>query len=578
MANNNKKNPTKSAPKGAATGKGAGKKSTKSAQKAKKITLSRRAKITILCVSLSVLLVAGIVIGTPLYLNSRPFNYYKEDISKCISIDADAYKSFTVSMKIDGITEQAVDERIHQILNANKSTTALNNGKSDRNTAIGVGDIVTIFYRGFYYDENENRVEFDGGCNIQYSSGKVTPTTLTIGSGAYFSGFETNLIGKIPEQYANLTPVVEGYVEEGDVVYVQMSAVLPGNRSFTNKTVRIDLNDPDLEKEWGIGFKEYLIGRELRQNDPSPAPFELPEAVDGQDIVYYTNVKPMFKAADENDLEPIVVEAYCPINYTNAPDLAGKTVYFEVYVRGTVHYDTPTLTESFIRDTLKLTDEDLEKYEGDDIIAKFRGYVRDELMNGYFNGSTQVSGYTAIYESQLNDLIWEKLNELTKIIRIPRRAIQPVYEAYLDSMVADYEYYKDTYGYSSLEQYFMDATGTDSVAKADEAMWYLAANAVKEQMVIFLIARQEGLMADEATLKAEAEELFKTVVQSYIDYYYADTFAKYNDEEYAKAYNELATNLRTQYSEELLMENAVYERVFEYLRTCPTVTLIGRGQ
>ena len=256
----------------------------------------------------------------------------------------------------------------------------------------------------------------------------------------------------------------------------------------------------------------------------------------------------------------------------------GKTVYFEVYVRGTVHYDTPTLTESFIRDTLKLTDEDLEKYEGEDILTKFRGYVRDELMNGYNNGTNQISGYTSIYESQLNDLIWERLNEITKIIRIPKRAIQPVYESYLDSMVADYEYYKDTYGYSSLEQYFMDATGTKTIQEADEAMWYLAANAVKEQMVIFLIAKQEGLMTDEATLKAEADELFKNVVQSYIDYYYADTFAKYNDEEYAKAYNELATNLRAQYTEELLMENAVYERVFEFLRTCPNVTLVGRGQ
>ena len=575
---NNKKKKNSTAPKGATTKKGT-KTSKPASKKAVRKPLSRRTKIAILCVSLAVLLVAGIVIGTIVYLNNRPFNYYKEDISKHISIDPSAYKDFTVTMKLDAITEQSIDERINQILNENKPTTALNSGKSDRNTEIKVGDIVTIFYRGYYFDENENRVEFDGGCNIQYSSGKVTPTTLTIGSGAYFSGFETNLIGKIPEQYANLTPVVEGYVEEGDVVYVQMTAVLPGNRSFTNKTVRIDLSDPDLEKEWGIGFKEYLIGRELRQNDPSPAPFTLPEAVDGQELVYYTNVKPMFKSADENDLDPIVVEAYCPIDYTNAPDLAGKTVYFEVYVRGTVHYDTPTLTESFIRDTLKLTDEDLEKFEGDDILTKFRGYVREELMNGYKSGSNTYPGYQSSYDDLLNDLIMDKINEITKIIRIPKRAIQPVYEQYIDSLIADYEYYKNTYDYSSVEQYMMDATGTKTVTEADEMVWYLAANAVKEQMAIFLIAQQQGLLADEATLKAEAETLFQNVVQSYIDTYYAETFAKYTtEEEYNKAYNELATNLRAQYTEELLLENAVYERVFAYLRTCPTVNLVGRGQ
>ena len=576
MAKNKKKKKSASA-----TSKGvtsASKKSKQSPKKAARKPLSRRAKIAILCVSLAVLLVAGIVIGTVVYLNNRPFDFYKEDISKYISLDKEAYRQYALTMKIDGITEQVIDERIHQILNEHKSSTALNSGKSDRNTEIKVGDIVTIFYRGYYFDENNNRVEFDGGSNIQYSSGKVTPTTLTIGSGAFFSGFETGLIGKIPEQYANLTPQTEGYVEEGDVVYVQMSAVLPGNRSFNNKVVRIDLDDPNLEKDWGVGFKEYLIGRELRQNDPSPAPFELPEAVEGQEVVYYTNVKPMFKAADENDMEPIVVETYCSINYTNAPELAGKTLYFEVYVRGTVHYNTPTLTEDFIRNTLKLTDEDLEKFEGDDILTKFRGYVREELMNGYKTGSNVIAGYLETYDSMLDELIMEHLNEITKIIKIPRRAIQPVYEEYIDSMIADFEYYKNTYDYTSVEQYMMDATGTDSVQKADEMIWYLAANAVKEQMAIFLIAREEGLIADEATLKAEADAMLDDVVQYYVDGYYADTFAKYTPEEYTKAYEELKNNLRAQYTEEVLIENAIYERVFEFLRSCPTVTLIGRGQ
>ncbi len=559
MANNKKKKGASSAPK-------------------KGSKLSRRAKITILSVSLSVLLVAAVVLGTVLYLTNRPFNYYKEDISKYITLDFDAYKNYTVDMKIDAVTEQAIDERINQILNANKPDTALNNGKADRNTEIKVGDTVTIFYRGYYFDENNQRVEFDGGCNVQYASGKVLPDTLTIGSGAFFSGFETSLIGKIPDQYANLTPVTEGVIAEGDVVYVQMSAILPGNRSFQNKTVRIDLSDPDLEKEWGVGFKEFLVNRELRQVVKS-AEFELPEAVDGQNLVYYTNIKPMFRSADENDMEPIVVEAYCPIDYTNAPELAGKTVYFDVYVRGTVHYDTPTLTEDFIRNTLKLDDKALEKFEGEDIFAKFRSYVREELMEGYNNGSSVIMGYRDLYESLLDDLIWEKLNKITKIIKIPKRAIQPVYQENLDSLIADYEYYKDTYGYSSVEDYIIEAMGAKTLEEADEMLWYLSANTVKEKMVIFLIAKQEGLMAEEATLKAEAEEIFAEVVQYYIDSYYADKFAKYEtEEEYNKAYNELATTLREQFSEDMLIENAIYDRVFEFLRSKPTVNLIGKGQ
>ncbi len=538
---------------------------------------SRKTKITVLCVSLAVLLVAGIVLGTVLYLNNRPFDYYKEDITKCLTIDTDAYKDFTVNMKLDAITDIDIDNRINQLLNANKSSSALNNGNADRNTEIKVGDIVTIFYRGYYMDEEKGRVEFDGGCNIEYSSGKVLPTTLTIGSGSYFSGFESDLIGKIPDQYANLTPVTEGVVEEGDVVYVSMTAILPGDRSFTNKTVRIDLADPDLEKNWGVGFGEFLVGKELRQVVPT-AEFDLPETVEGQSKVLYTNIKPMFKSSDENKMDPIVVETYCPITHTEET-LAGKTLYFEVYVRGTVHYDTPTLTESFIHDTLKLTDEDLAKYEGEDTIAKFRSYIKAELETGYYTSGNYVSGYQEKYDALLEELIWEKLNELTKIIKIPKRAIQPVYESNLASLAADYEYYKDTYGFSSVEEYIIEAMGAESIEEADDMLWYLSANAVREKMVVFHIAKVEGLLTDKESLKAEADELFKEVMDYYIENYYKDKFDKYEtDEEYQEGYDELAALIGEEYTEDYLIENAIYDRVFEKLRTYLTVTLTGRGQ
>ena len=75
-------------------------------------------KSKILCVALAALLVAGAVLGTVLYLNNRPFNYYKEDISKYIGLDTEAYKDYTIEMKLDAITELSVDERINQLLNA----------------------------------------------------------------------------------------------------------------------------------------------------------------------------------------------------------------------------------------------------------------------------------------------------------------------------------------------------------------------------------------------------------------------------------------------------------------------------
>lgn len=555
------------------TSAGAPKKKTQN--KAKRAPMSKRTKITILCVVLAVLLVAGAVLGTVLYLNNRPFNYYKEDISKYIGLDTEAYKDYTIEMKLDAITELSVDERINQLLNANKSNTAQNGGLSDRNVAIRVGDVATIFYRGYYFNDKNERVEFNGGSNIQYQNGKVTADALTIGSGMFFSGFENDLIGKVPEEYTKLEVVTDGVISEGDIVYVSMSAVLPGNKSFQNKTVRIDLSAPDVEKEWGVGIKEFFIGKELRQVTKE-LELELPETVEGQSKVHYSSIKPMFLTKDESN--PIVVEAYCSISHTD-PTLAGKTLYFDVFVQEVVHYDTPTLTESFIRDTLKLTDEDLNKYEGADIFERFRGYVREELMSGYQTSGQQVAGYRDTYDSLLDEKIWEKLDELTKIIKIPKRAIQPVYEDYLDTLVADYEYYKDTYGYSSVEQYICDAMGEETLEAADETIWYLSANAVKEKMVIFLIAKAEGLLDDEDAIKKQAQEMFDEVMVYYVESVYAEQFKKYDTQEkYDAAYAELEASLREQYTEDYLAESAIYEMVFEKLREYPTVTLVGRGQ
>lgn len=550
--------------------KGSAKKTTKRAP------LSKRAKITILCVALAVLLTAGIVLGIVLYLTNRPFNYYKEDITKYITLDTEAYKDFAVELKLDAITEMSVDERINQLLNANKSDTAQNGGLADRNVAIRVGDVVTLFYRGYYFNEKNERVEFDGGCNIQYKNGKVSADTLTIGSGMFFSGFENDLIGKIPEEYTKLEPVLNGVIEEGDIVYVSIgSAVLPGNKSFQNKTVRIDLSDPNVEKDWGVGIKEFFIGKELRQVTKELA-LDLPETVDGQSKVHYSSIKPMFLTKDESN--PIVVETYCSISHTE-PTLAGKTLYFDVFVQGVVHYDTPTLTESFIRDTMKLTDEDLNKFEGADIFEKFRGYVREELMSGYYTSGQYVTGYRDSYDSLLDEKIWDKLDELTKIIKIPKRAIQPVYEDYLDSLVADYEYYKDTYGYTSVEQYICDAMGEATLEEADETIWYLSANAVKEKMVVFLIAKAEGLIDDEDAIKEQAKKMFDEVMIYYVESVYAEQFKKYDTQEkYDAAYAELEASLREQYTDEYLAESAIYEMVFEKLRGYAKVTLSGRGQ
>ena len=132
-------------------------------------------------------------------------NYLEDDLSEYIEIDQKYYKGYTVT----------VDRRISNVDLYNPVIQTLCKYKSkdavEGDGVISVGDVVNIYYKGYYLTDDGEPYYFNGGSNMD--SGKTY--ALEIGSGSFIPGFEYNLIGKNPSDYSEDNPlIVESYFPE----------------------------------------------------------------------------------------------------------------------------------------------------------------------------------------------------------------------------------------------------------------------------------------------------------------------------------------------------------------------------
>ena len=77
------------------------------------------------------------------------------DLSAYVEVDEKYYKNLTVEVKTNKVTELDVENAIIQVLCASKDKTKLEDGDG----IVTVGDIVNIFYKGYYLETNEQGEE-----------------------------------------------------------------------------------------------------------------------------------------------------------------------------------------------------------------------------------------------------------------------------------------------------------------------------------------------------------------------------------------------------------------------------------
>ena len=436
------------------------------------------------------------------------YDYFAEDLSQYIQIADSDYKGYTLSVKMGAITDDSVAQQIMHTLYEYRSEEAKNPGKTEPLT---VGDMLEMWYRGYTKDEEGNEIELAGFSNMS----STLSYKLGIGSASLPLGVESSLIGVVIADYQSLEEIAytEGAVlTETDVVYLSYSLLSPSGKS-TVSDMRVDLSRDDLDETFGAGFRATILGKTLPADGKLDA--FTTTASDGKYV--YSDVK-ILKAYPKS-AKCITVTGTLPYDFDDY-DLAGDTVYFDIYPHYFTAYDVPELDETFVLETLQLTEEALSSYEGDTVVDKYRSCVKAELLK---NNEEQL-------RSLREEAMWYHYNDVAKVIGLPEDAVLAVYNSDLAEIKTVWEGYKEDYPkLDDFARAYLSLTAdSDWEAKLRDD----AEAEVKEKLVFYYIIRKEGILPTDEEYKKLYDKLFDEYVVYYMD---GKTESSYSDADAYKA-------------------------------------------
>lgn len=327
----------------------------------------------------------------------------KDDLSSYVEVDEKYYKGLSITLDPDRLHPFYIESYIIEQLCAHKSKESV-----EGDGVISVGDVVSIFYKGYYLDDEGKKVYFDGGSNHGRTS-----YDLEIGSGGFIPGFEYNMIGKSVSEYS----------------------------------------------------KE----------------------------------------------SPMIVESYFPHSY-DAKALAGKVAYFEVYVETKdgeyqiEEYDAPEFNESFITETLGISENDLAAYEGDSLIERYRSMAAEILI--------VETGLDA--DTLATEAFWNSVLEGAVVTDYPSGNLKDVFDEVLSQIDT---YYKSNpsyaYYYPTLELFTCVYFGIEEGGDWQSEVTAVAKSYLDPQLILYRVAAKEGFIPteqehDEETIKYLTDELAKS--------------------------------------------------------------------
>lgn len=507
---------------------------------------------------LALVSVIAIAVGIPVsnYLSTKRVDYLNDNLGKYITLSREDYSSFDVVLNLDEVTEDAVDNAILQLLCANKKSTPLHSGL--RFPTIGAGDVSYIRYRGYTLDEAGNKIDFNGGCNYSDNA----DAELEIGSGSFIQGFELGMVDKNPLEHGTLTTLNSGEVKDGDILYISYTVFSPvSGEDAQGKYAYVDLSSNAPSELFGEDFKEYFLT--VKDEEGNASARKIGETYKDTHLV--SNYKGTGGTASYTDLKivkafrpegtPLTVEAYFPLSY-GEPTLAGKNVYFDVYIMGADDYDAPEYNDAFVTETLGITAEDLADYEGETLADKYRSCVRESLE---LDRETEI-------EYAVQDAMWSHYIEKVKIKKLPRGEVNAYYNKYLRDLQSGFDS-SGSLSYESFDQYAYAYLGIEDPSTTwQDVLTAQAENTVLEKLVLFYVIDKEGLKPSEA----EYNELYANTVNSYLQSYLTQagcTRDKYSTEqEYLAAVERYKTSMLASYDAEYFPESVYFEYAFRSIR------------
>jgi len=556
MANNNKKYNAKAEAKRKNTAKPSA-------------PMTKKQKIfTAIAGVLIVAIVAGLVVWAVLAItDDGKTDYLKDDLSKYITLLEEDYKNIVVKGPFEEYTDEDLTWRINSLLAQNKSETPLYDGLGAKDVPITIGDLVSFFYRGYTVDADGNEVDIPLASNLSGNIVKVeVGTNLIIDENTqkryFIPGFVDELIGKKPSDYDSFKPIGEGTVSAGDVIYISYTAIYPGNAGNYKQVSceRVDLSDENLDKKYGKGFVDFILGTKEGTEAAkigeklSPEPFEY----SSEGSVGYTDMKIEFVTRGCED-NPLVIDVRFPADYVEE-SLRGKTVKFDVYMANAVIYDTPTFTAEFITDTLKVKESELLEYEGADVVAKYKKHL-EKLIRAEIKD---------INETIISDAIWAHLDEKAVIKEYPEDTVKEYYDAYYNELAAQYA--QNSTAYESLDAYATSKLGLKTGEDWRDVLTKNAENVTREKIIFYYIIREEGFIPS----GTEFDNLYGKIYNEHLDYYinlHSEELSKLTEEEYAKEVEIIKEELNEYYTVDYFTETVYYEygtaKMIEYLAITP---------
>ncbi len=498
----------------------------------------------------------------------KSFNYLEEDLSKYIEITGD-YKNFKVEIDIAKPRAVDVDVSILNLLYSDKESEPLYNGGTVTSPiTITSGDTVNIWYRGYILSDDGEQIEVDGMSNFADDAAFA----LSIGSNRFVPGFEFNLIGKNTGDYSKLEKITYGNLTEDMIAYVSYTRV-KGNDSENKETVtnkRVILSE-DLDATFGKGFKEKLLSLEIGKK------LILNTTLDDE-IYTYTDLKVSFATKSEDN--PMVIECYFPYDYS-MKTLRNETAYFEVYVDGVVVYDCPEFTDEYLKGKIEdgdvaVTLDELNKYEGDSLTAKYRDFAAkkmDEL-------------YRAKYDELVEEAVWNYLDGIVKVKKYPEAEVDKVYEDYVDDITAEFlssggkVYNNLTGSYNTYDTFDAYATASLGLTSTSKVTWQQqvrseAEGFIKERLTLYYLIKAENLLpTDEefnSTFAAVEQEFIDEMVAQYL-YYAGTSESDYTEEEYADVVEECKNMVYENFDTDYFKLRTYYEVFAKTAITWPEVS------
>ena len=510
------------------------------------ITLSKGARIAV-AVTAAVLLVAIIAGIILLVLNYKErnyrINYPYEDLSPFISIDKSAYDGYTVTVAVPEITDGDLENAILQVL-AQKKGDLLYDGGYYSDAELGAGDTAYIWYRGYELDENGKRTEPSGTCNFYGTSSKA----LDLGSGSFIAGFELGLVGHKMSDSSLFVKRTSGDVLDGDIVYLTGTCSQETGDFYSEANIRIDLSDPEVESTWGVGIADYL--KEIGIGGSSTGVKEL--VTPAGDHIIYTGITVQFTTTPEGEASPIVVKTVFPHDY-ETESFRNKTVYFEVYIEKTLHYETAELNDELI-ESLGFSAEKLAEYEGETLADKYRSRILKALQDER----------QAKIDALVEEAVMDNLLAGAEVKKIPQGDRQDLFDFFYYQLEMEYISSLESPGltssYENVESYLLQNFGLQEGDDWREYLYGVVDQDIKEKMVVFYVIYNEGLMPTEEEYQAE----YRRILMADYEKNYGRTRKDFaTDELYESALARYESQMKQGYGETYFFDRAYSNLCFD---------------